>query len=226
MRIDVFSDMVCPFCYLGKRHLELALQDFEGADQVEVRWRSFELDPDAPATSDQTTTEMIAAKYGVSTEQATSNQDRLAAAGAQVGLDYQFGGTTVANTFDAHRLSHLADSLGGPDLSQRWVDRVMRAYFTEGQKIGDHQVLTELSAEVGLDGERTAQVLASEEFGEQVRADEQRARAWGVRGVPHFVLNGRLAVSGAHPPEALLDALRQAARPVAEAASGPDTPTT
>lgn len=210
MRIDVFSDMVCPFCYLGSRHLELALEQFDGAPEVEIHWRSYQLDPNAPATSDQTAAEMVAEKYGISPEQATASQESLTQAAAAVGLDYQLAGTLVGNTFDAHRLSHLADDLGGPALAGQWVRRVMRAHFTENRPIGDHEVLTDLAAEVGLDPQRSAAVLAGDEYADAVRADAEQASSLGIQGVPFFVFDNRIGVSGAQPPEVLLQALQQA----------------
>lgn len=210
MRIDVFSDMVCPFCYLGSRHLELALEQFDGAGDVEVAWRSFQLDPTAPVTSDQTGAQMLAEKYGMDAEQVATNHRRLADAGASVGLDLRLGSAPITNTHDAHRLAHLARELGGEDLAGRWVRRVMLAYFTENQTVGDHAVLRELAEEVGLDAQRVAAVLEGEEFTDQVQADIGQAQATGIQGVPFFVIDGRLGVSGAQPPEVLLEALRRA----------------
>lgn len=215
MRIDVYSDMVCPFCYLGSRHLELALEEFTGAEaggppDVEVVWRSYQLDPHAPAVSEQTTTSMLATKYGISEAEAIANQQQLTEAAASVGLDYHLAGTTVANTHDAHRITTLAREVGGDELAATWVRRVMRAYFTENRQIGDPDVLAALAGEIGLETGRVRTVLAGTEFADQVQTDAERARALGVQGVPFFVIDNRFGVSGAQPPEVLLAALRRA----------------
>lgn len=206
MLIDIFSDVVCPFCYLGKRHLELALADFEHRDGVIVVWHSFQLDASAPATSEQTTTEMLTTKYGITLEQARANQQRLTESAAAVGLDYRLDGTTVANTFDAHRLIHLAAEDGRADAM---VERLMSGYFTDNERIGDPDTLRRLAAEAGLDPERVSEVLSSQEYGAQVAADQSLARELGVQGVPFFVIDGTLAVSGAQPAQVLRSAIEQ-----------------
>lgn len=207
MKIDIWSDVVCPFCWLGKRHLERALETFPHRDEVEVVWHSFQLDPTAPAVSDETTPRMLARKYGISLEQAQANQERLEQQAATVGLEYHLATTPVTNTFDAHRLLHLAAAEGDVD---RVMERFYRGYFTENLAVGDHGVLVRLATEAGLDGSRVREVLAGDEFADAVHADEQQARAYGARGVPFFVLGGVLGVSGAQPVEVFEQALRQA----------------
>lgn len=208
MKIDIWSDVVCPFCWLGKRHLEQALETFPHREQVQIVWRSFQLDPTAPAVSDLTTPQMLASKYGMSLEQAQASQERLERQAASVGLEYHLATTPVTNTFDAHRLLHLAAAEGGD--VDAVMERFMRGYFTENLPVGDHEVLVRLATEAGLHGRRVREVLAGDEFGDAVRADEQQARAYGARGVPFFVLAGAVGVSGAQPVEVFERALQQA----------------
>jgi predicted DsbA family dithiol-disulfide isomerase len=207
VKIDIWSDVVCPFCWLGKRHLEKALEGFTHREQVELVWHSFQLDPTAPAVSAETTPEHLARKYGMTLEQARASQQRLEQQAATVGLEYHLETTLTGNTFDAHRLLHLAAAEGEVDTV---MERFMRGYFTENLAIGDHDVLVRLAVEAGLDEERVRQVLAGDEFARAVRDDAEQARAYGARGVPFFVLGGVLGVSGAQPVELFEQALQQA----------------
>lgn len=207
MKIDIWSDVVCPFCYLGKRHLELALQRFEHRDEVEVVWHSFELDPHAPAEDERPTSQMLAEKYGMSLEQARAGNARLEQQAAQVGLEYHLERARRGNTFDAHRLLHLAREEGSQDELQ---ERLMRGYFTESLPVGEPETLVRLATEAGLDEARVRAVLDGDEYAEAVRADEALARDYGATGVPFFVLAGRYGVSGAQPVELFERALAQA----------------
>lgn len=207
MKIDIWSDVVCPFCWIGKRHLEQALEGFPHREQVELVWHSFQLDPTAPAVSAETTPEHLARKYGMTLEQARASQQRLEQQAATVGLEYHLGTTLTGNTFDAHRLLHLAAAEADVDAV---MERFMRGYFTENLPIGDHNVLVRLAVEAGLDEDRVREVLAGEEFAQAVRDDAEQARAYGARGVPFFVLGGVLGVSGAQPVELFERALREA----------------
>lgn len=205
MRVEVWSDVVCPWCYIGKRRLEAAIAAFDG--DVEVHWRSFELDPNAPRSLATPLTEMLARKYGMSVERARQMQDHVATTAAADGLDFHFDKARTGNTFDAHRLIHHAKSKGhGAEMKER----LLAAYFTEGRAISDHTELSALAGEIGLDATEAAEVLASGAYAEDVRKDERQAHAYGARGVPFFVIDGRYGVSGAQPAETLLQVLRQA----------------
>lgn len=213
MEVEVWSDVACPWCYVGKRHLEEALTGFEGADDVQVTWRSFELDPTAPRVRDQDAVTLLAAKYGRSHEEAEAMVQSMRETGARDGLDLRFDIARSGNTFDAHRLLHLAAAHGIQDAVK---ERFMRAYQTEGEAIGEPDVLQRLAEDAGLPADEVREVLATERFAEEVRADEAQAVEFGIRGVPFFVVDRRVAVSGAQPPEVLLQLLKQGAE--AEAA--------
>jgi predicted DsbA family dithiol-disulfide isomerase len=207
MQIEIWSDIACPWCYVGKRRFEQALDHFEHRDDVNVLWRSFELDPSAPATHDEPQAELLARKYGMPVAQAEAMNARMTAAAKEEGLDFHFDRVKVGNTFDAHRIVHLAREAG---LQDAMKERLMRAYLTEGKAIGRRDVLEPLAVEVGLDAARVREVLGGDELAAEVRADEARARALGINGVPFFVLGGKYGVSGAQSPELILEALRQA----------------
>jgi predicted DsbA family dithiol-disulfide isomerase len=206
MKIEIWSDVVCPWCYVGKRNLEAALSAFPHADQVTVEWRSFELDPTTPKRVELSMDEVLERKYGMSRDQATAANRQMTELAATVGLEYHLDQVQIGNTFDAHRLIHLAahEGLGGA-----MKERLLHAYFTEGRAISDPATLVELAAQVGLDGDRVAQVLASDEYADEVRADEQRAVDLGSTGVPFFVLDGRFGIPGAQPPDVLLRMLHR-----------------
>lgn len=206
MRIDVWSDVVCPFCYLGKRRLESALSDFPHRDEVEVVWHSFELDPNA-TTSSEPLVELLSRKYQMSVADAQANQDRLTAQAAAEGLEFHLDQAQHGNTFDAHRLIHLAADRGVQDAVK---ERFLRGYFTERLAISDHDTLVRLAVEVGLDEAEVRTVLDTEAYADAVRADESQARAYGISGVPFFVLDGKYGISGAQPMDVFADAIAQA----------------
>jgi predicted DsbA family dithiol-disulfide isomerase len=205
--VEIWSDVVCPWCYIGKRRFESALAQFEHRDDVELRWRSFELDPDAPRIAEVTGPERLAAKYGVSLEQARAMNANVTGIAAGEGLEYRLDRTRGGNTFDAHRLIQLAADEGIQDAVK---ERLMRGYFTEGEPIGDHDALARLTADAGLDPGAARALLAGDAHADSVRADEQLARQLGITAVPFFVLDRRYGVSGAQPAEILLGALQQA----------------
>lgn len=204
MLVEVWSDVVCPWCYVGKRRLEQALSRFAHTDEVIVRWRSFELDPEAPAVLDEDLVTHIAAKYGLTREQSEASQRRLGDLASAEGLDFRFEQARPGNTFDAHRLLHLAEGEGTQGALK---ERLLHAYFTEGEAVGQREVLARLAVEAGLDAVAVRGVLDGTAFAEDVRADEQHARAAGVSGVPFFVVDGRYAVEGAQSSDVLLQAL-------------------
>lgn len=206
MKIEIWSDIACPWCYIGKKRMEAALAKFEHRDDVEVSWRSFQLDPSAPAQVEESMEEHLAKKYGMSVEKARASGEHLTATGAAEGLDIHFDKMQLANTFDAHRLIHLAAEKG---LAEAMKERLLRAYFTEGALVSDVETLVELGVEVGLEGDAVRAALASDSQAEGVRADVARAREVGVRGVPYFLLDGKYGVSGAQASDVLLDVLEQ-----------------
>ena len=209
MRIDIWSDYICPFCTVGERHLNLALESFAGRDDVEVVWRSFQLDPEAPKESTGNALDYLTRIKGMSEAQVVAMNDGLAARAAEVGLEFNWRESHMVNTMDAHRLGVLAREDGK---GIEWDELVKRAYFTEGKNIADHAQLRELAAEVGLAAQDVDSVLADETaYAREVAEDIALARQIGVQGVPFFVFDGRLAVSGAQPVEVFRQALEQVA---------------
>jgi predicted DsbA family dithiol-disulfide isomerase len=209
LRIDVWSDIACPWCYVGKRRLEAALEKFPHRDEVEVVWRAFELDPSAPAErpGDVGYAERLAKKYGTSMKEAEGMLTRMTDVAAADGLDFHFEKIRPGNTFEAHRVLHLAADRGKQDAVK---ERYLRAYMTEGEPIGDRETLIRLAGDAGLDADEVRATLASDAYAREVRDDEDEARQLGINGVPFFVLASKLAVSGAQPAELLLRALTQA----------------
>ena len=207
MEVEIFSDVVCPWCAIGKRRFEAALERFDQQEEVDVHWRAFELDPSAPASSDVDVATHLAEKYGMSRAQAIASQERLADLAAAEGLEFHFELAKRANTFDAHRLLHYAHEVGAQDALK---ERLFRAYFTEGEEIADHATLVRLGSEVGLDSDKSAEVLESGRYATEVRADEAAARELGVTGVPFFVIDRRYGISGAQSPEMILQVLNEA----------------
>ena len=209
LRVDVWSDIACPWCYVGKRRLEAALSRFTHRDAVEIVWRAFELDPGAPRAQDADVSyaERLAKKYGTPVVQANAMIKRMTDVAASDGLDFHFDRIRPGNTFDAHRVLHLAHERGVQDAVK---ERFLRGYMTEGKAIGEPEVLVRLGSEAGLDEEEVRALLASDAYAREVRADEGQARALAITGVPFFVLGGRLGVSGAQTADVLLDALTQA----------------
>ena len=223
MKVEIWSDVACPWCYVGKRRFERALSSFDHRDRVEVVWRSFELDPRAPRRQPERVTEMLARKYGVSRAQAEAMNARLASEGSKDGLVFDFDRVQLGNTFDAHRLIHFAAASGR---REAMVERLFKAYFTDGEALGDLDVLARLAGEVGIEAGAARAVLATSAFADAVRADEERARSLGISGVPFFAIDERYGLSGAQPAEVLLAALRQAwsesSAPLAAAAAPAD----
>ncbi|WP_026962796.1 DsbA family oxidoreductase [Alicyclobacillus herbarius] len=207
MKIEVWSDFVCPFCYIGKRHLEQALCSTGLGDKAEVVFKSFELDPDAPVNPGVSVHERLAAKYGMSLEEAKAANAKMAERAAAVGLTYHFDTMIPTNTFDAHRLAQFAVQKG---VGEVMVERLFKAYFTDSLHIGDRQVLVQLGVEAGLDKEETEAMLEQGDFTAEVRADEGEAQELGIHGVPFFVINRRYAISGAQPIALFVETLNKA----------------
>lgn len=207
LKVEIWSDFVCPFCYLGKRRFEEALNKFPHKENVEVIYKSFELNPNAKRDHNPNTIDMLVAKYGMTREQAKENTRQISLQAKEVGLDYRLEEAIQTNTFDAHRLAHYAVAKGK---LEEMTERLLKAHFTEVKHLGKHEVLIELAAEVGLDREEVKRMLASDDYGDSVRRDQQEAAALQVRGVPFFVINRKYAVSGAQPAELFLQALQKA----------------
>ena len=208
MQVEIWSDMACPWCHIGKRRFEEALAGFEGREEVSVIWRSFELDPQAPRERDVDGADHLAAKYGTSRDDALAMQANMTEVAAQEGLSFRFDLSRGGNTFDAHRLLHLARV---HDCQDAVKERLFRAYLSEGEPIGDPQVLERLAVEVGLPGDEVRDLLSGDRFAAAVRDDERTAAALGISAVPFFVVDRSIGASGAHPPEALRELLRRAA---------------
>lgn len=207
MKIDIWADIVCPFCYLGKRHLELALAEFGHADDVELVWHSFQLDPHLPARAPGPLAPMIAEKFGISVAESERNQRAVAAQASEVGLEFNWREARYANTFDAHRLVHLAGAHGR---ASEAMTRLMRAYFADGVEIGDPEALEAVGVELTLPRDELRAMLAGDDYGEAVRADEDEARTRGITGVPFFVFDDSLALAGAQPVATMRAALERA----------------
>ena len=207
MDVEVWSDVVCPWCRIGRAHLAQALARFPHADDVRVIYRSFELDPSAPGVRDDSIVDQLTRKYGMDAAQVQAMLDTVSERGADVGLEFRFDQARSGSTFDAHRLLHLARQTGQQDALQ---DRLMAAHFVEGRALGDPGELAEVAVAAGLDPAAVASVLESDAFADAVRQDEHQARTLGVTGVPFFVIDRRLGVSGAQPADVLLSALEQA----------------
>lgn len=206
MKVEIWSDYACPFCYLGKRRFEKALDLFKHKDEVEVIFRSFELDPSMSKEVQSSMQELLAAKYGMSLEEAKAANDRVAEQAEREGLVYKFATMIPTNTFDAHRLTQYAKKQGKmAEISER----LFKAYFTDSLHIGDIETLIFLAQGVGLNGEEVSDLLKSDDYGEQVRTDERLAGELGIRAVPCFVLDGKYAVTGAQPTEVFLNTLEQ-----------------
>ena len=208
MHIEIWSDVVCPFCYLGKRRLEQALAEFPGKGGVEIEWKSFQLHPEMPRRPGLSLEQYLAERKGWSMAQIRSGHERLERAGAEVGLEYRFDKAVVADTFDAHRLIHAAQAEGKGGALE---ERLFRAYFTEGMDIADAQVLQGLAQDVGMERVQAVKVLADRDaFAAAVRADIEEAGRLGIGGVPFFVFDRRFAVSGAQDTETYRRALAEA----------------
>lgn len=206
MNVEIWSDIACPWCYVGKRRFEAALAEFEHREEVEVTWRSFELDPSAPREREGDGAGHLAEKYGTSREQALVMQDSMTQAAAGDGLDFRFDLIRTGNTFDGHRLLQLAAAHGFQDTLK---ERLMRAYLTEGEVIGDPSVLERLGVEAGLPPDEVRTLLEGDRYAAEVRDEERIAASLGIRAVPFFVVDRALGASGAQPPDALRQLLRE-----------------
>ena len=207
MNVEIWSDIACPWCAVGKRRFERALAEFEHRDEVTVTFRSFELDTNAPAAREGSTAENLARKYGTTLEQARAMNDNMTRTAADDGLEFRFDIARGGNTFDAHRLLHLAAAHGR---QHELKERLMRAYLGEGELMSDHAALTRLALEAGLPEDEVRDTLATGRFAAEVREDEATARGLGISAVPFFVIDRRFGLAGAQPPEVIGEGLRRA----------------
>ena len=205
MRVEIWSDVVCPWCYIGKRRFETALASF--AHPVEIVWRSYELNPNAPPVRDGSSAERVARKYGISVEQAAAQYERITDLAAAEGLDYHLDRARWGRSFDAHRLLHLARDRGIADAVK---ERFLAGYLQEGVAIGLPEELAPLAVAAGLDAAEVEAVLSGTAYTDEVRAEEERALEIGITGVPFFVVDGRFPISGAQDPETMLIVLERA----------------
>ncbi|MEQ1533271.1 MAG: DsbA family oxidoreductase [Sideroxydans sp.] len=210
MQVEIWSDVICPWCYIGKRRFEVALAAFPHKEKVKVVWRSFELDPKSPPQYAETLIEMLSRKYHVSLQEAENMNTRVSSLAKEVGLDYRLSDARPGNTFDAHRLLHLAASRHVGDQA---MERIMHAYFSEALPVGDRAALANLAPEFGISTNDALAMFESDDYVDAVRADEARATELGISGVPFFVIDGKIGISGAQPVEVFADALNQYIQP-------------
>jgi predicted DsbA family dithiol-disulfide isomerase len=208
MQVEIWSDLICPWCYIGKRNFETAVAQAGLESTIEVVWRSYELDPQAAREDARPLVERLSQKYRMSLAQAAERIANVTAVAAQAGLHYRLDIARPGNTFDAHRLTHLATERG---LGKQVMERLMQGYFGEGLAIGDHDALNQVAVECGLDADAVRALLAGDAYAAAVRADEERAAGFNIRGVPCFVFDARDMISGAQPVETFLNAFRQLA---------------
>ncbi|WP_438313349.1 DsbA family oxidoreductase [Sporosarcina sp. FA9] len=206
MKIEIWSDYVCPFCYIGKRRLEEALEVTGLTDIVEVVFKAYQLDPNSPRSTEMTMHEALSKKYNMSLEEAVNMTDNISEQAKTVGLDYDFENMKPGNTFDAHRLVKLAET---ENLGGAVVESLLHANFIGAKEVGKIDVLLQIAAEAGISQERAKEMFESDEFADDVKADITEARQVGVQGVPFFVINRKYAISGAQPAETFADALRK-----------------
>lgn len=208
MKVEIWSDVMCPFCYIGKRNFEAALNEFSDKNEIEIEWKSFQLDPTIPKTFDRKLNvyEYLAERKGMSVEQSKKMHEHVTETAKKVGLNYNFDKAIIANSFNAHKFIQLAKTKGLGDQAE---EALFKAYFIEGKDIADSEILILLGKELGLDEDEIASALSSEEFTTRVNQDINEATQIGVTGVPFFVFDRKYAVSGAQPIETFLNALKQ-----------------
>lgn len=206
MKVEIWSDVMCPFCYIGKRRFEQALEQFPGKDMVVIEWKSFQLDPDIKTIPGKSVNEYLAERKGWTIDYARKVNDRVTGMAREVGLLYDFDKAIVANSFDAHRLSHFAKKHGKQDAME---EHLFKAYFTEGKNTADHETLIQLASEIGLNADEVRTMLAGNDFSDDVNNDIYEAQQVGAQGVPFFVFDNKYAVSGAQPSELFSDVLQK-----------------
>ena len=204
MKVEIWSDIVCPFCYIGKRKFENALAEFSGKDTVQIEWRSFQLDPTMENIPGKSIHAYLAERKGCSIDEAKQMNDAMSNMAKDVGLNYNFDIAIINNTLNAHRLLHFAKSKG---MQSAMKERLFHAYYTEGQDVSNIDTLTGLAIELGMEGEEVKAVLLSDAFTKEVELDQYYAQQVGARGVPFFVFNNKYAISGAQPVDVFKEVL-------------------
>lgn len=207
MKVEIWSDVMCPFCYIGKRKFESALKQFNHSDNIEIVWKSFQLDPEMKTDATKSTHEYLADRKGWTLDYAKQVSAHVTNLAKEVGLEYNFDKSKVANSFNAHRVAHLAKLSGVGDAME---EVLFKAYFTEGKNIDDKATLVELGNSIGLNSAEVESVLNSNLYTDEVNNDIEEAQQVGVKGVPFFVIDRKFAVSGAQPSEVFLNALNKA----------------
>jgi predicted DsbA family dithiol-disulfide isomerase len=207
MKVDIWSDVRCPFCYIGKRKFEKALEKLPRKNEIEVVWHSFELDPTLKTNTAVSAVEHIGDIKGISKAQAEGMHAQVTSVAKEIGLDFNFEKNIVANSFNAHRLIQLAKTKG---LANEAEEALFKAHFIEGKNIDDSETLIQIGVAAGLNEKDVKELIASDSFSQEVRQDEMQAQSFGIRGVPFFILNNKYAVSGAQSPDVFLQALSQA----------------
>lgn len=207
MKIEIWSDVMCPFCYIGKKRFDTALEKFPHKDEVEVEWKSYQLNPHLTTQSGKTINEYLAEHKGISIEEARSLNEHVTAMAAEVGLTYKMDQAVVANSFMAHRMTHFAKTKGK---QSELEELLFKSYFTEGKNIDDIDTLLQLGEEIGLDKNELKSILESNQFAEDVQKDIYEAHQVGLKGVPFFVYNNQYGISGAQPKELFEQTLQQA----------------
>lgn len=205
MKIELWSDYACPYCYIGEIRLEKALEDIDNKNEIEVIMRSFELDPSASYEMTSTTLERFAKKYGLSKEMAKQRIDEITNIAIEEGIDFRYISARYTNTFDAHRLTKFAESKGKKGISEK----LFRAYFTDNMELSNLELLKELAVQVGLDGDEVAKMLETDLFVKEVREDERESARYGIHGVPYFLINGEYSIYGAQPTKLIRKALEE-----------------
>ncbi|GAB3066415.1 DsbA family oxidoreductase [Salinicoccus sesuvii] len=206
MKIEIWSDVACPFCYIGKRNFETALSQFDEANQVEVIYKSFRLDPTAPKQPEETSVELLAKKYGTSVEEAKQMNVQITEAARAIGLEFNLDTVIPSNTMDAHRLVKLAKT---EEKEASALEQLYKAYFIDNRNVADKETLLEIASEIGIETSNVESMLPTDDYKEAVISDHNESKQLGVQGVPYVVFNRKYSVSGAQPAEKFLEALKQ-----------------
>ena len=203
MKIEIWSDYACPFCYIGEKRLEKALAEVNGGDKVEIEFKAFELDPTAELEVVSTTVDRFALKYGLNKEEAAQRIEQISLMGRKEGIDFKYATTRYTNTFDSLRLTKMAQKYGHNEI----ITKLFDAYFTKNLELSDHNVLKNIAAECGLDLSEVDEVLKGNKYADEVREDEREAAMYGIHGVPCFLINGKYSLSGAQPTHVIKEAI-------------------
>lgn len=209
MEIKYWSDIACPFCYIGSTRMKKALKELNIYDETPLEFKSFQLDPTLPSTTDKTMLYNFSAGHGMSEEQAKQQMEQISQMGSSDGLKVDLMNAVPTNTMDAHRVIKFADTFNDPELNERVINAFYQVYFSNGESIANHQVLIKAATEAGLDKDQVSSVLESDKYKTEVQADEMEAQQLGIHGAPFFVINNKYGISGAQPYDVMLNALKK-----------------